>query len=76
MICDLSCGIVSGGVGLLYFFIDIDIVEFLLRAYRQWRMVNSAGLKSVLLSKAQPAARNSGAVEISDVRRIWWRIML
>ena len=55
---------------------DIDIVEFLLRAYRQWRTVKSAGLKSVLLSKAQPAARNSGAVEISDVRRIWWRIML
>jgi hypothetical protein len=54
---------------------DINIVEFLLRAYRQWRTVKSAGLKSVLLSKAQPAARNSGAVEISDVRRIWWRIM-
>ena len=24
VICDLSCGIVSCGVGLLYFFIDID----------------------------------------------------
>ena len=54
---------------------DIDIVEFLLRAYRQWRTVKSAGSKSARLKRSLQQNGVSYAVEISDVRRIWWRIM-
>ena len=47
-------------------YIDIDIVEFLLRAYRQWRMVKSAGLKSARLKRSLQQNGVSYAVEISD----------
>ena len=38
--------------GVSCYDIDIDIVEFLLRAYRQWRTVKSAGSKSARLKRS------------------------
>ena len=61
--------------GVSCYDIDIDIVDFLLLSYRQWRTVKSAGSKSARLKRSLQQNGVSYAVEISDVRRIWWRIM-
>ena len=52
--------------GVSCYDIDIDIVEFLLRAYRQWRTVKSAGSKSARLKRSLQQNGVSYAVEISS----------